>query len=78
MDEVFVRCISLPSAVNAVTLVDDDGNYNVYVNNRLSYYEQKRALRHELYHIKKNHLYCDEDVESCENEAKSAARPIYY
>ena len=77
MDDVFVRYLNLPVTVNAVTVVDDDGTYNVYINERLSFFEQKRALKHELCHIRKNHLYNADSVELCENTAKAVAKPIY-
>lgn len=47
MKTVLVRYINLPSTVNAVTVVDENGDYNVYINERLSYYEKFRALEHE-------------------------------
>ncbi|MCI8388984.1 MAG: hypothetical protein HFE63_11055 [Clostridiales bacterium] len=76
-DDVIVRYIPLPRKVNAVTVVDDDGYHNVYINSLLSYNEQTRALKHELCHIKRNHLFNKLNIKQCEKTASDEARPIY-
>ena len=73
-DDVFVRYIDLPTTVNAVTLPDEDGNYNVYINARLLREQQEVALRHELYHIDHGHIYNYKPVTDCEEKAKAHAR----
>ena len=70
MDEFILRLVELPGTVNAVTVLDDNGDFNVYVNSRLSEEEQKKAFRHEKRHIKKDHFYKADPVEQCEAEAK--------
>ena len=67
MEDVIVRLIDLP--VPGVTVLDSDGNYNVYINARLSYEERKKTLAHELRHISKDHFYDDKSVADCEKEA---------
>ena len=42
MDEFILRLVELSSKVNAVTVLDDNEDFNVYVNSRLSEEEQKR------------------------------------
>lgn len=69
MDEITCRIIDLPSRVNAVTVVDENGDFNVYVNSKLSYEEQQKAYRHECRHIRKNHFYREKPVWRCEQEA---------
>ena len=69
MDEIACRVLKLPRRVNAVTVVDENGDYNVYVNAKLSYEEQRKAYRHECRHIKKNHFYRGKSVQRCEFEA---------
>lgn len=71
MDEIFCRSISLPTKINAVTVVDDNGNYNVYINANLSIEEQKKAYIHEIRHIKKNHFFIQKAVKDCEQEANN-------
>lgn len=73
MDDVVCRIIELPSRVNAITVVDEDGDYNVYINARLSIEEQRKAYRHEVRHIRKSHFYTDKTVKACELEADKRA-----
>lgn len=70
MNEIICRIVELPARVNAVTVVDENGDYSVYVNARLSYEEQLRAYRHECRHIERDHFYAEKPVERCEREAK--------
>ena len=70
MDEIICRIIELPPRVNAVTVVDENGDFNVYVNSRLSLEEQQKAYKHECRHIKKCHFHSLKSVEECEEEAK--------
>ncbi|MBQ7397318.1 MAG: hypothetical protein IJW09_00665 [Clostridia bacterium] len=70
MGDIFCRVVELPHTVNAVTVIDSDGNFNVYVNALLSIEEQRRAFDHEKRHILKDHFYSHKPVEECEDEAK--------
>jgi effector-binding domain-containing protein len=36
-----------------------------------SFEETRRAYKHEIEHIRKNHLFIDKPVEACEEEAKT-------
>lgn len=67
MEEVIVRLIDL--TVPGVTVLDEDGNYNVYINARLSFEERKKTLAHELRHIKKDHFFDDRMIAEIEKEA---------
>ena len=67
MDEVFIRIVKIPAP--GVTVLDEDGNYNVYINEELTYEEQQRVADHELEHIKRDHFYQDIPVIQCEDEA---------
>lgn len=65
-----IRLIDLPPTVNAVTALDEEGFYNVYINARLPRELQKKALRHELKHISLNHFSSKEkSTAECEREA---------
>lgn len=50
-DEIFIRKIPLPLGVRAFTLPDAQGDYNVYINEKLSYEQQMKSLKHEESHI---------------------------
>lgn len=66
---IFVRAIPLPLAVRAVTLPNDDCTFDVYLNANLPEELQRRALEHELEHIRQDHFYNDDPVWLNEQEA---------
>ena len=57
MEEIIIRLMPLPVHVRAFTLPDAQGDYNVYINVRLSSEQQKRSYRHELRHIARGDFY---------------------
>lgn len=65
----YVRMIPLPSAVRAVTLPNDDGSFDVYINSNIPAELQVKALEHELEHIHLGHFYNDDSVGVNELEA---------
>lgn len=71
MDDVFIRGLELPLKVKGVTVLDNNGDYNVYINVLLSADVQKNATVHEIKHIKKNHFYDFNPVIHNELEATS-------
>ena len=52
-----IRYVALPYTVKGVTVISEDGFYNVYINSLLPMEEQKKALRHELTHIRRDDFY---------------------
>lgn len=66
---IFIRTVSLPEAVRAVTLPNDDGTFDIYINSNLPEELQQKALDHELEHIRKDHFYNDDPVWLNEQEA---------
>lgn len=48
--------VDLPCHVHGITKLRS-GFYNVYINARLSYEEQQKAIRHELSHILRDDMY---------------------
>ena len=69
MGNVFVRMVSLPLSVRAVTLPNDDTTFDIYINADLPEELQNKALEHELVHIRRNHFYDEKPV--WENEAEA-------
>jgi len=67
MGEIFIRIIKIPTP--GVTVLDEDGNYNVYLSDELTYEERRKVADHEMEHIKREHFYQDKPVEQCEREA---------
>ena len=66
---IFVRTVPLPLAVRAVTLPNEDGTFDIYLNANLPDELQRKALDHELRHIRKDHFYNDDPVWLNEKEA---------
>ena len=70
---IAVRTLDLPYRVKAVTLPGCDGCFDVYVNSALPLEDQRRALRHELEHIRGGHFYSCGPVAEDEQAANEAA-----
>lgn len=70
MDDVFIRLVTFPSiTTESACVTDPDGNYNIYIDERLSDETKKRKLKHELIHAKRNHFADGVLVSDAENEA---------
>lgn len=70
MDDVFIRLVTFPSMrIQSACVTDPDGNYNIYIDERLSDETKKRKLRHELIHVEHNHFADDVLVSDAEKEA---------
>lgn len=65
-EEYIVRLIELPYKVNGLTVCDENGFYNIYINSRLSLELQNKAYKHELSHIAEDDFYNDKPIELCE------------
>lgn len=70
-DDIFVRYTDLPYSIDGTTVLDGNGDYNVYINPRESYDMQKRTLNHELSHIGHGHFYDGQATGEDEDEAES-------
>jgi hypothetical protein len=69
VEEIYVRSLRLPSPIKATTVIDYNGDFNVYVNANLNHDVQDRACEHELRHIYRNHFYNDLPVYENEQDA---------
>lgn len=73
MNDVFVRYSKeLPYTVHGMVIMDENSDYNVYINSRLSCVEQEKAIEHELLHIKNGDFDNDSavSIERVEERAK--------
>lgn len=73
MTDTYIRLVPLPVKVEGVTLPNDDGSFDVYINSRLSPTRQQETLAHELRHIRQEHFYLDLDVSAAERQADGEA-----
>ena len=64
-----VWLIDLPVSVDAMVAFDEDGYASIYLNSRLSYEKQKKALRHELLHIDNDDAYNTTNLQAAERRA---------
>ncbi len=70
---MIIRKINLPVGVDGITVLDENGDYNVYLNDRLSFDAQAEAFRHEVEHIKQGHFYRFDDIRILEKRADHEA-----
>ena len=62
--------------VPGVIAANSDGTANIYINTLYSPECQRRAIRHELRHLARNHFYCDwMTLEEKELEAEDVEDP---
>lgn len=70
MNDIITRLIDVPTELKGVVKEDPDGDYNIYINARLSEPEQVAAFLHEMRHIEYGHLHDDtKTLEQIEREA---------
>lgn len=48
----YIRSIRLPMSIRGFTIQDSEGEYNIYINDRLSVEQFNKTLAHEEAHIK--------------------------
>lgn len=68
MDAVIVRVIDLPFGVRGMTIKDEEGDYNIYLNGKYSSDIRADAFHHEVEHIIRNHFYSPKSVREKESE----------
>lgn len=69
MGEIIVRVLKLPPSIRGVTVIDENGDFNIYINKNLSPDEQKRVLEHEKRHIFHDDFASFEEIEHIEKRA---------
>ena len=74
----YVRLVSLPATIDGVSVPNDDGSFDIYINSDLCEARQQECLEHELEHIRKDHFYQEtEPVARLELEAKKHLPEIF-
>jgi len=67
---MFVRLIKLPHSIRGLTVVDEEGNHNVYINRNIGYQMQLLTYQHEAEHVANGDLHSLESVIVLEARAK--------
>lgn len=70
MDCIIIRVVDLPFPLKGATVLDNEGDYNVYLNAKLSADERVETYRHEIEHIRQGHFYQERPVADLEREAR--------
>ena len=69
MTDYFMRLVELPATVEGVTVPNDDGSFDIYINSRLPEARRKSVLAHELRHIELEHFSLELPAELMERQA---------
>lgn len=69
----YVRLVPLPATIDGVTLPNDDGTFDIYINATHSETHQQDSLQHEINHIMDDHFYQEtRSVAALEAEANGS------
>ena len=74
MDEIYTSVVDLPTSIGGYTIRDNNGDYNIILNARLSYERQARAYRHEMKHIVNGDFFKSETTDLIEIRAHKEGR----
>ena len=65
---VSVHFVDFPTKARGMFTANADGSYTILLNSRLSFEQQRKTFRHEMWHIQ-NHDFEKTDVDEIEYEA---------
>lgn len=69
MDEITTRLVSMPVSAKGYTLMDHEGDYNVFLNSRHTHEQQMRSFQHELDHIRDGDFYNEGNADTVETHS---------
>ena len=52
--EYQIKMLNMPTSIRALTVMNEDGSFTIFINCRLSFEQQKKSFLHELEHINNN------------------------
>lgn len=64
---IFIREMKMPLTIRAFTVPDENGDYNIYINNDLSEEAKQKSLNHEKNHIENNDFLSSELARAIES-----------
>lgn len=70
MIDYFVRHVPLPRKVEGVSVPNDDGTFDIYINSNLPPERFDAVLAHELRHLEAEHFYLDMPISAMERQAE--------
>ena len=74
MDDIFTYLMDMPTTISGYTVRDRNGDYNVFLNSRLSYERRAIAYKHEVEHIQEGDFYKTESADLIEIHAHKKRR----
>ena len=80
MNDIYVRLVNLPSSVKGVTVLDENDDYNIYINQKLPPDQQRKVYEHEKNHIDNNDFHNFDEIEEVEDRAeheKNKSLPLF-
>ncbi len=69
MNDVFLRYVDLPVFVKGQVLMDENGDYNIYVNAKMPVDIQQETIKHEVEHINNGDFYNGRSIAEVESLA---------
>jgi hypothetical protein len=69
MEQRIVRFMNMPSFCGGFTTVDENGDYNIYINQNLCPKKIEEVIKHEIRHITNNDFYEYKDITLAEKKA---------
>lgn len=57
MNEIFTRLINLPTTIHGYTVMDTNGDFNIFINSRINHEAMLKTYKHELKHIKQGDFH---------------------
>ena len=66
----YIRYVKLPISVRGVTIPDENGDYNIYINDRLSHKMQIDTYLHEITHVENEDFDVQVPISVIENRVK--------
>lgn len=77
MNDIIIRMLGeLPVETLGVTVLDHNGDYNIYLNPAYDEETLRKTVDHEVAHIQNGHFYREGSIEMMEAEADEAAERI--
>lgn len=71
--DYFIRLVRFPNFSTPGQLwLNEDGTFDIYIDERLSIEARRRVLRHELSHIEHDHFWSLNSIRAIEREAEGA------
>ena len=68
--DYFVRLVRFPNtSTPGQVWLNDDGTFDIYLDERLTDEERERVFLHELRHIERDHFYSSLNIRDIEREA---------